>query len=181
MVVLLLVVVWLVALVPVALRRFSEWQLTASLHHFQDSAGAMRRARPVTSGVGPSRPVAVNPALEAARRARERARSAALMARRRRVLVVLVSVLAGSLVLGALPSLSALWDLSLVAFAATSGYVAILVRVHREGVARAAASERREKVVSIHSSRRSAAAGALEAPSPLPPARPAFVLVDVRA
>jgi len=184
LVVLLLVVVWLVALVPFALRRFSEWQLTSSLTQFRDSAGAMRRARPATgSDVDPA--LDVDPRIVERRRERERARAAELVARRRRVLAVLCSTFLGTLVLGAIPGLGVLWDISLLAFAATTGYVALLVRLRREAVARAAASERAEKVVPIHSAlRRDAgapAAAGVHFPAMLPPVRPAFVLVDIRA
>ncbi|MDA8291930.1 MAG: hypothetical protein M0Z33_09675 [Actinomycetota bacterium] len=180
MVVLLLVVVWLVALVPFALRRFSEWQLTASVTQFQDSAGAMRRARAVAQAPRPRSSEPPDPAMEAARQARERARATELVLRRRRVLTELTATFLGTLVLGAIPGLGILWDLSLVAFLATTGYVALLVRFRREAVARAAATERAEKVVPIHLARRDRPVGPT-APVSLPPARPSFVLVDVRA
>ncbi len=189
MVVLLLVVVWLVALVPLALRWFSEWQLTASLSQFRDTAGAMRRVRPASSAppgaVPGGAPGEEDSQVLEARRARERARAAELVARRRRVLTVLASSLLGTLVLGAIPGLGVLWDVSLVSFVATTGYVALLVRFRRAAVAQVVATERAAKVVSINSARRrdagAAGAAGVTAPMPLPPLRPAFVLVDVRA
>lgn len=191
MVVLLLVVVWLVALVPVALRKFSEWQVTASVAEFRYRTRAMGRACPAAGPVGmpdvrSARPVPpVDPdELERLRR-HQRARAAQQMARRRRALSVLTSVLGATFVLGAIPALRVLWDLSLVAFLLTTGYLALLVRFQRGRAVAAATSERDEKVVPIHAHRRhrdgvEGAAGEGRAiVGTLPPARPAFVLVDV--
>jgi hypothetical protein len=49
----------------------------------------------------------------------------------------------GFLLLGMVPGLRVLWDLALLAFAATAGYLALLIHVHRRAV------EREVKVVDI--------------------------------
>ena len=68
--------------------------------------------------------------------------------RRRRVLAVLVGTTLGFFVLGMIPALRVLWGLSLLAFAATAGYLALLIYVHRRAV------ERRVKVIDIRDLRR---------------------------
>ena len=49
----------------------------------------------------------------------------------------------GFFLLGMIPALKVLWDLSLLAFAATAGYLALLIHIHRRAV------EREVKVVDI--------------------------------
>lgn len=190
LVVLLLVVVWLVALVPVALRKFSEWRITASVAEFHHRSRAMGRARPVAAGNEGAAARAAerdDPAELDRLRGRERARRRERVARRRRALRYLLVTLTSTFVLGAIPALRALWDLSLITFLMTTGYLALLVRVERERMSIAAESERAEKVVQMHAHRRGHEPdGAVEPVARhavgvgvLPPARPAFVLVDM--
>lgn len=68
-------------------------------------------------------------------------------ARRRQVLMLLAGTTIGSFVLGAIPGLSVLWDLSLLALAATAAYVALLIYFHRLAV------EREIKVVELRDRR----------------------------
>ena len=42
----------------------------------------------------------------------------------------------GFFLLGLIPALNVLWDLSLLAFAATAGYLALLIHIHRRAVER---------------------------------------------
>jgi hypothetical protein len=183
LVVLLLVVVWLVVLVPIALRKFSEWQVTASVAQFRLRTRAMGRACPATPHLDaetlPASEATLDPEAEAHRKRRERERAKLRIARRRRTLLWLAGTLGASFVLGAIPPLRGLWDLSLATFLLATGYVALLVRIQRAAAAEAAATERAEKVVPLRRpADRDAMPGGV---GTLPPARPAFVLVDVRA
>jgi len=67
--------------------------------------------------------------------------------RRCRVLLVLVGMMLGFFVLGLVPSLRVLWDAALLAFAATAGYLALLIHFHRRAV------ERETKVVAMQDRR----------------------------
>jgi hypothetical protein len=49
----------------------------------------------------------------------------------------------GFFLLGMIPALNVLWDLSLLAFAATAGYLALLIHIHRCAV------ERDAKIIDI--------------------------------
>ena len=49
----------------------------------------------------------------------------------------------GFFLLGLIPALNVLWDLSLLAFAATAGYLALLIHIHRRSV------EREVKIIDI--------------------------------
>jgi hypothetical protein len=91
----------------------------------------------------------------------------------------------GTLVLGALPHLHVLWDLTIVSAVLTATYVALLAYFARRA---ADANERARKVVPLRVVRsldqspeqRLAVGGA--APTlrahPLPPKRPAFIIVE---
>jgi membrane protein implicated in regulation of membrane protease activity len=81
--------------------------------------------------------------------------------RRRQVLLVLVGMMLGFFVLGLVPSLRVLWDVSLLAFAATAGYLALLIHFHRRAV------ERDVKVV-VMQDRRTELRGAVTAPPRTP-------------
>ena len=198
MVVLLLVVVWLVALVPVALRKLSEWQVTSSVARFRYRSRVMGRTFPlvpysaeVPVAPTPARARAIDPEDAARLRRERRARSARLVVRRRKTLARLCGAFVVTFLLGAVPVLRVLWDLSLVVFLLATGYLALLVWFQRIAVAEAASLERAAKVVPIYAStrRRVRTAGPWSTMRPdvarpastLPPARPAFVLVDVRA
>ena len=188
MVVLLLVVVWLVALVPIALRKLSEWQVTASVARFRRQRRVMSKTLPYPPQLVGVRPLpeprrGAGPAQSARMQRQMRERSARLMARRRRVLARLAGSLVVTLVLGAVPPLRFLWDVSLATFFLTSGYVALLVRLQQVRAAEAAEHERAEKVVPIDVRHRQAEAsmpvGSSRHAATLAPTRPAYVLVDV--
>lgn len=198
MVVFLLVVVWLVALVPVALRKLSEWQVTSSVARFRYRSRVMGRTFPLVPYAAevpvaptPARVRAIDPEDAVRLRRERRARSARLVARRRKTLAWLCGAFVVTFLLGAVPALRVLWDLTLVVFLLATGYIALLVRFQRIAVAEAALEERAAKVVPIDAfpGRRVQTVGPWSTMRPdvagparaLPPARPAFVLVDVRA
>jgi hypothetical protein len=158
-----LAVIWVIALTPMMLRKLSERRFSNSVDSFHRQLRGMRRAYPrlaasavdpmalsmapmADTGVRASSAWAGAPRSEVfARRRRPPSQSA----RRRRVLLVLVATMLGFLLLGMIPGLKTLWDLSLLAFAATAGYVAMLIHIHRRAV------EREVKVVDIQERLRS--------------------------
>lgn len=181
---LLLIVVWLVALVPLALRKLAERHVSSSVAQFHQSIRAIDRACPVVPGTdrvaGGRGALAPDPAEVARRQRRERELTRARTARRRRTLVSLAGATGGAFVLGAIPALRPLWYLALVTFLLTAAYVALLVWLQRMAAEAAADSERAIKVVPIgrHFGERHPESGpAVGLHRPL---RPAFVLVDAR-
>ena len=176
MIVLVLVLVWMAALLPIALKKRSEWDLSSSITQFRHRRRALDRFAPVTNpaAAGPRGVTTTTSPRRDARDARDargervaRARRQALRQRRRRTLAVLVGTFGGSLVLGAIPALRPLWDLTLVAALATVGYLAALVYVRR---LEELAAERDRKVVEL------AARARQSAIVPVQP-RPPFVIV----
>jgi len=142
-----LALIWVLALTPTLLRKLAERESTYSVAKFNRSLRVMRRAYPSIAAAaqhgGYVPPVRSQMAV---------ARATAPSARRRRqVLTVLTGTLVGTLLLGAIPGLQMAWDVSLLTFAMTVGYVALLVHF------RHVATERAEKVVFI---RNEAGAGA---------------------
>ncbi len=183
MVALVLVLIWVVALVPFALRKRAEWALSSSVDRFRDSTGRLRRIYPHLVAVATERgdaPWVARPPLAGSYRPPSRARLAERRARRRRTLTLLGCATAGTFVLGAIPALRVLWDLSLVALVLGAGYVAALVHFAR---LEAFAAERARKVVPLQPvganhrpvEQYAAAGGQVVA---MLPVRPAFVLVD---
>jgi len=178
MVVLVLVLVWVAALLPIALRKRSEWEITASVSRFRYRTGLLRRAYPRLAAAASA------PESSAQLRARPpvpgRPKLAERRARRRRVLATLLGATFGTFLLGAIPALRPLWALSLVSLGATAAYVALLAHFARLELE---AATRDRKVVPITARR---AAPALEATRVAAvghaavdvPARPAFVLVE---
>jgi len=156
-----LAVIWVMALTPMMLRKLSERRFSNSVDSFHRQLRGMRRAYPrlaagavdpemalsaaatANNGVWASSPVTPSrmprsDALEHLPR-----RLAPQSARRRRVLLVLVTTMLGFFLLGMVPGWRVLWDLALLAFAATAGYLALLIHIHRRAV------ERDVKVVDI--------------------------------
>lgn len=168
MIVLILVLVWVAALLPIAVRKRSEWELTTSIAQFRQRRRALA---PVTAVDLASQSPDGGPFGKERRARLEKAMKARLRLRRerrRRTLTVLSASLGGSLVLGAIPGLGALWDLSLVAACCTVGYVALLVYFRR---IEELSAERERKVVELaHRTRRGAIV-------PMRP-RPSFVIVE---
>lgn len=171
MVVLILVVVWVVALTPYALRKLGEWQKTAQVDRFRRGLGALRSFAATGDGELPLDAEAYQPGshdLRAAGTDGQRragpAKSARLSSqtvmRRRRTLLWLFSSLVGSFIFGAIPWFRPLWDLSLVVLILTVAYLAALVALQRQAVL---AAERQAKVVRLQAMR--AARGAAAATS----------------
>lgn len=160
MVIAVLAVIWVVALTPMMLRKLSERRFSNSVDSFHRQLRGMRRAYPrlAASAVDPE-VVRSLAATDSGVRASSSAtpsrmprsevyehrprRPSPQLARRRRVLLVLVTTMLGFCLLGMVPGLKVLWGLALLAFAATAGYLALLIHIHRR------AMERNVKVVDI--------------------------------
>jgi hypothetical protein len=155
-----LAVIWVVALTPMMLRKLSERRFSNSVDSFHRQLRGMRRAYPrlAANAVDPEMALCMAPMPDASAQApsgahsrtqrseileRSARRPAPPSARRRRVLLVLVATMLGFFLLGMIPALNVLWDLSLLAFAATAGYLALLIHIHRRAV------EREVKVIDI--------------------------------
>ncbi len=153
MVIAVLAVIWVIALTPMMLRKLSERRFSNSVDSFHRQLRGMRRAYPRLAASAADPEVALNMAPMADVGARAPAvtpsrvqrsdlfelparRPAPQSARRRRVLLVLVATMLGFFLLGMIPSLNVLWALSLLAFAATAGYLALLIHIHRCAVER---------------------------------------------
>ena len=160
MVIAVLAVIWVIALTPMMLRKLSERRFSNSVDTFHRQLRGMRRAYPrlAASAVDPdmalfSAPMTGNGAQESSVTSSRALRSevftrpsrrpAPQSARRRRVLLVLMATTLGFFLLGTIPDMKVLWDLSLLAFATTAGYLALLIHIHRRVV------ERDVKVVDI--------------------------------
>jgi hypothetical protein len=180
----LLAIIWVVALTPMMLRKLSERRFTTSVDSFHRQLRGMRRAYPrlAATAAAPeamlfstemvdddTRASSATPAHLSRSEAVERhARHSPLpAARRRRVLLVLGAAMLGFFVLGMIPALRVLWGLSLLAFAAAAGYLALLIYMHRR------AEERKAKVVDIRDLRQ-------EAGRAVPVTAPVRVVVGVR-
>jgi len=155
-----LAVIWVIALTPMMLRKLSERRFSNSVDSFHRQLRGMRRAYPrlAASAADPEVALSMAPMADAGARApavtpsrtqrsdlfeRPARRTAPQSARRRRVLLVLVATMLGFFLLGMIPALNVLWDLSLLAFAATAGYLALLIHIHRCAV------ERDAKIIDI--------------------------------
>jgi hypothetical protein len=163
-----LAIIWVVALTPMMLRKLSERRFTTSVDSFHRQLRGMRLAYPrlAATAAAPeamlfatemvddddTRASSATPAHLSRSEAVDRhARPAPLpAARRRRVLLVLGTAMLGFFVLGMIPALRVLWGLSLLAFAAAAGYLALLIYMHRRAV------ERKAKVVDIRDLRHEA-------------------------
>jgi hypothetical protein len=162
-----LAIIWVVCLTPMMLRKLSERRFTNSVDSFHRQLRGLRRAYPrfAVSAADPGTafftPESLDDDLETSylprvsmrsdqSLSRPASRSALQAVRRRRVLLVLGGAMGGFFVLGLIPALRVLWGLSLLAFAATASYLALLIYIHRR------AMERRVKVVDIRDIRRDA-------------------------
>ncbi len=160
MVIAVLAVIWVIALTPMALRKLSERRFSNSVDSFHRQLRGMRRAYPRLAASASVPEMALSPAPMTDNGAQESSvapsrtprsevfmrpsrRPAPQSARRRHVLLVLVATMLGFFLLGIIPDLKVLWDLSLLAFAATAGYLALLIHIHRRAV------EHEVKVVDI--------------------------------
>lgn len=164
-----LVVVWVAALVPIALRKRSEWQLSSSVSRFRQSnrrlatypRGATRNA------LSPEEEYELRRA-EAQQRRAEMQRIRRLRARRRQALGRLVVFVVASLLLGMVPHLHVLLDLGLLGVALLAGYGALCVRAARE----------EEWALTVPVTPRPTADGTGGVVVPIRPSRPAFVIVE---
>jgi len=149
-----LAVVWVLALTPMMLRKLSERRFSNSVNSFHRQLRGMRRAYPrlatraVDPGMAPRTATTADtvtpaPSVPTSRTWRPESferhshRPAPQTTRRRRVLLILLATMLGLFLLGMIPALQVLWDLSLLAFAATAGYLALLIHIHRRDVERA--------------------------------------------
>jgi len=154
-----LAVIWVVCLTPMMLRKLAERRFSTSVDSFHRQLRGLRRAYPrlAASAADPEallysdeiayyepRRTPRAPAHVPRPASRPRpSRHTSSAARRRQVLAVLTAAAVGFLALGMVPVLRVLWGLSLLAFAAAAGYLALLIYIHRRAV------ERQMKVVDI--------------------------------
>jgi len=129
-----LVLIWVVALAPIAYRRYADRQASTSVDRFRQRLTKVRRAYPavgMTEMEFAARPRINRRRDMQAQIARSRARLHERRIRRRRILSRFLVVLAGSLVLGAIPVLRVLWFVSLAIAMVTAAYIALLVSISR--------------------------------------------------
>jgi hypothetical protein len=129
---LVVVLVWLVALVPIALRRHSAYRVNASVARFRRQRRLLERAyrTRIDGNVFACATARASPV--AARRDLPRRPSHAPISgrlRRIRVLYAFGGALTICLVLGAVPALRAFWTISIVLAVGLVAYVVLLVRV----------------------------------------------------
>lgn len=147
MLLVVLVLIWVVALAPIAYRRYAERQASTSVDRFRQRLRKVRRAYPavgMTEMDFGARPRVDRRLAMQAQIARSRARLHERRMRRRRVLAGLLVVVVGSLVLGAVPALRVLWFVSLAVGMVTAAYIALLVSIARS---EALELERMRKIV----------------------------------
>jgi ABC-type multidrug transport system fused ATPase/permease subunit len=186
MIVMVLALIWLVALVPFLLRRVSEHQLAASVSKFRSATGNLKKtcsAVATIRGVGQRTSTAPvpPPRSEAERRKRELERAQWRIARRRQLLARLVIGTGTTLILGALPHLHVLWDLSIVGIVLTGCYVsalAYLAHQPKDLMEIRQPLERVHQKVTHPRERLVAVGGGIEPVIvPMLPRRPSFVIV----
>lgn len=160
MVIAVLAIIWVLALTPMMLRKLSEHRFTTSVDSFHRQLRGMRRAYPrlVATAAEPEMilsfdqspgaedelvylPPTSDPRAHSPQRSSYRGSQTA--ARRRRVLIVLVTSMVGFFLLGFIPTLRVLWGMSLLVVATTAAYLALLIHIHRSAI------ERKAKVVDI--------------------------------
>jgi hypothetical protein len=142
-----LVLIWVVALAPIAYRRYAERQASTSVDRFRQRLRKVRHAYPavgMTEMDFGHRPRVNRRLAMQAQIARSRARLHERRMRRRRVLAGLLVVVVGTLVLGAVPALRVLWLVSLAVGLVTVGFMALLVSIARS---EALELERMRKIV----------------------------------
>jgi ABC-type transport system involved in cytochrome bd biosynthesis fused ATPase/permease subunit len=129
-----LVLIWVVALAPIAYRRYAERQASTSVDRFRQRITKVRHAYPAVGMT--EMDFAARPRVDRridlqAQVAKSKARLHGRRMRRRRVLTGLLVVVAGSLVLGAVPALRVLWFVSFAVGMLTAAYMALLVSIAR--------------------------------------------------
>jgi hypothetical protein len=133
MVVLILVLVWLVVILPIAVRRLSEFQLVSSVARFRHQTELLERAHAdfFEASTRLPTPRGKTRALDDDQAAIARAVQARLearRARRRETLLLLGSGICSTLLVGAVPSLRAFWVVAVLLAAVTGVYLALLAR-----------------------------------------------------
>ena len=134
MLLMVLVLIWVVALAPIAYRRYAERQASTSVDRFRQRLTKVRRAYPavgMTEMDFAARPRVDRRVDLQAQIARSKARLHERRMRRRRVLEGLLVVVVGSLVLGAVPALRVLWFVSFAIGLLAAAYMALLVSIAR--------------------------------------------------
>lgn len=135
-VLIVLAAVWAAFLLPPILRARSEHRPSGSISDFRKQLHVLARTSPSGAGrsnlhqVAPGRVVPIRPAGRppaAAAGPLRLGRSRQSVKRRRDIFVGLLVAMAGSLVLGALPPLRALWAVHVVVDVLFVGYVAALI------------------------------------------------------
>ncbi|MGD0219763.1 MAG: hypothetical protein ABSC73_04780, partial [Acidimicrobiales bacterium] len=124
MIVLILVLVWLVVVLPIAVRRLSEFQLVSSVARFRHQTELLERAHADFFGANTRLPTprgkmrALDDDQVAIARAVQ-ARLEARRTRRRETLLLLGSGICSTLLVGAVPSLRAFWVVAVLLAAVT--------------------------------------------------------------
>ena len=133
-VLIVLAAVWAAFLLPPILRARAEHRPSGSITDFRKQLHVLARTSPGATGranlhqVAPGRVVPIRPRSAAAAPAPLRlGRSRQSVKRRRDIFVGLLVAMAGSLVLGFLPPLRALWAVHVVLDLLFAGYVAALI------------------------------------------------------
>jgi hypothetical protein len=134
-VLIVLAAVWAAFLLPPILRARAEHRPSGSISDFRKQLHVLARTSPSGAGrsnlhqVAPGRVVPIRPAGRPAAPAGplRLGRSRQSVKRRRDIFVGLLVAMAGSLVLGALPPLRALWAVHIVLDVLFAGYVAALI------------------------------------------------------
>jgi len=136
-IVVLLVVIWGIALVPVTVRWLSERQLATSVARFMAARRILRQTYPplVVVSSGRDLPVRVEQVRIGARTEQERRirrqQAQLRIERRRRTLATLGGGTVAVALVGAVPRLHMLWDVAFAGFVLTLTYVGLLVRLAR--------------------------------------------------
>ena len=149
MVVLVLVLIWLVVVLPIVVRKLSEFQLVSSVARFHHQTELLGRVHEnfVGSARGSQGRRGGAPPLDEAQLAAVRAVQARIderRSRRREALLLLGSGILSTLLVGAVPSLRAFWVVAVLLATVTGMYLAMLVRC---AAAEALAAERARKIV----------------------------------
>ncbi len=149
MVVLVLVLIWLVVVLPIAVRKLSEFQLVSSVARFHHQTELLGRVHEnfVGSARGSQGRRGGAPPLDEAQLAAVRAVQARIderRSRRREALLLLGSGILSTLLIGAVPSLRAFWVVAVLLATVTGVYLAMLVRC---AAAEALAAESARKIV----------------------------------
>lgn len=140
MVLLILAVIWAAVLIPPMLGARAEGRPADSIGDFRRQLSVLRRTAPGSSGHPVSAYGSVPFVAAPATRSRHEAARRRTIKRRRDVFYALLTSMAGTLLLGMLPSFRPLLGLNLLLDALFVAYVALLVRM------RNAAAERDMKV-----------------------------------